>query len=157
MRLAAGTNGNTRAPCKRPSDLGQPRMLVSLEPCLRYSVQFPQTSGKFLGTIALMFEVIEKGASYRRWFEWPRVPRVAVKLRATKAMFCERAGRTFHRYGNFLQKRYRADFSEGEVIIIHVPINQADMYRVEDKCDAASLAANGFLKRYFRRIPDVRV
>jgi hypothetical protein len=70
-----------------------------------------------------MFEVIEIGAPERkRFFGKERVP---VKMKATTAMFCELLGRTFQGYGKYTTQTYRADFSEGDVITIH--ISSSDM------------------------------
>src|SRR5438105_4331854 len=95
-----------------------------------------------------MFEVIEIGAPKRRWFLGTK--RVPVKLKAITAMSCEMLGRTFQGYRNFSTQRYRADFSEGDVITVRVP--SSDMIAVGDRRSAESLAGQGCLKSYFRLV-----
>jgi hypothetical protein len=95
-----------------------------------------------------MFEIIEIGAAKRRWlFGAKRVP---IKLKATTGMSCEMLDRSFEGHGHFTTQTYRADFSEGDVITVRIPIS--DMISVGDRRSADSLAGQGCLKRYFRLV-----
>lgn len=100
-----------------------------------------------------MFEVIEIAKlPFRRWFEWYRTERVPVKIKATKAMSCERLGPTFQKNGSSNNDIYRADFSEGEVITIYIPSSAVETISEGDMRSVATLDAEGYLKSYFRRI-----
>jgi hypothetical protein len=100
------------------------------------------------GKITRMFEVIEIGAAKKKWLFG--IKRVPVKMKATTAMSCELLGRTFQGHGNYTTQRYRADFSEGDVITVRVP--SSDMIAVGDRRSAESLAGQGLLKSYFRLV-----
>jgi hypothetical protein len=101
------------------------------------------------GKIVRMFEVIEIGAAKKRWLFG--IKRVPVKMKATTAMSCELLNRTFEGHGNYSTQRYRADFSEGDVITVRVPASDI-MIAVGDRQSAESLAGQGLLKSYFRLV-----
>jgi hypothetical protein len=66
-------------------------------------------------------------------------------------MSCDLLGWTFEGHGNYSTQRYRADFSEGDVITVLVRASD-NMIAVGDRQSAESLAGQGLLKSYFRLV-----
>src|SRR5688572_13769421 len=98
-----------------------------------------------------MFEVVEIGpvVETKRWFR-KSIKSRPVKLKTIAAASCEKLGRTFEGYGNFSTQKYRAEFSEGEVLTVW--ISTSKLLNVGDRLSVQSLAGDGHLNRYFRLV-----
>lgn len=98
-----------------------------------------------------MFEVVEIDPTVetKRWFRSPSTSR-PVKLKAVTSACCEKLDRTFEGYGKYTTQKYRAEFSEGEVLTIW--FSNSKLLAVGDRISVQSLAGDGYLSRYFRLV-----
>ena len=98
-----------------------------------------------------MFEVVEIGPTVetKRWFRSPSRSR-PVKLKAVTMGSCEKLGRTFEGYGKYTTQKYRAEFSEGEVLTLW--FSDSKLLAIGDRVSVQSLAGDGYLNRYFRLV-----
>lgn len=98
-----------------------------------------------------MFEVVEIGPTVetKRWFRSPTRSR-PVKLKAVATASCEKLGRTFEGYGKYTTQKYRAEFSEGEVITLW--FSDSKLVALGDRMSVQTLAGQGYLNHCFRLV-----
>ena len=91
-----------------------------------------------------MFEVVEIGPiTKKRWFR-PRLR--TIKLKAISSSEFEKLAR----HGNWSVQKYRAEFTEGDVIT--VGLSDAPILVIGDHISVHSLAAQGSIEHFFRLV-----